>query len=70
MVLVTVQLAANASIPPLVIPDGLRAVNGLYLSTTGAVEGSVWSADDPPDSGRGSSSPCPAPRRCWGRCDR
>lgn len=41
-VLLTVQLAANASVPPLCIDDGLRAVNGLYLSCTGSVEGSVW----------------------------
>ena len=41
-ILLSVQLAANASIPPLAIPNGVRAVNGLYLHTTGAVEGSVW----------------------------
>lgn len=41
-VLMAVQLAANASVPPLSVADGLQAVNGLYLSATGAVEGSVW----------------------------
>jgi hypothetical protein len=41
-ILLSVQLAANASIPPLAIDDGLRAANGLFLSATGAVEGSVW----------------------------
>lgn len=41
-ILLTVQLAANASIPPLSIPNGIRAVNGIYLSASGAVEGSVW----------------------------
>jgi len=41
-VLMSVQLAANASVPPLSIADGLHANNGLYLSATGAVEGSVW----------------------------
>lgn len=41
-ILLTVQLAANASIPPLPIADGVRALNGLYLSATGALEGSVW----------------------------
>ncbi len=41
-ILLTVQLAANASIPPLSIADGLKANNGLYLSATGTVEGSIW----------------------------
>lgn len=41
-VLFSVQLAANASVPPLSIDDGVRAVNGLFLQATGAVEGSVW----------------------------
>lgn len=41
-VLMSVQLAANASVPPLSVADGLRAVDGLFLSATGAVEGSVW----------------------------
>lgn len=41
-VLMSVQLASNASVPPLALADGLRASNGLYLSCTGAVEGSVW----------------------------
>jgi hypothetical protein len=41
-VLMAVQLAANASVPPLALADGLRATSGLYLSATGAVEGSVW----------------------------
>lgn len=41
-VLLSVQLAANASVPPLALADGLRATSGLYLSATGAVEGSVW----------------------------
>lgn len=41
-VLLAVQLAANASIPPLQIADGLQAVNGLFFQSTGAVEGSLW----------------------------
>jgi hypothetical protein len=41
-ILLAVQLAANASVPPLAVSDGLRANAGLYLSTTGSVEGSVW----------------------------
>lgn len=41
-VLFAVQLAGNASVPPLSIADGLRAANGLFLQATGAIEGSVW----------------------------
>ena len=41
-VLLAVELAGDASVPPLAIPAGVRAVNGLFLETTGAVEGSVW----------------------------
>lgn len=40
--LFSVQLAGNASVSPLSIADGLRAVNGLFLTATGALEGSVW----------------------------
>lgn len=40
--LLAVQLAAGAAIPPLVIPEGVRAAAGLFLQTTGSVEGSVW----------------------------
>ncbi|GAB2836327.1 hypothetical protein GCM10027176_45820 [Actinoallomurus bryophytorum] len=35
---------SGATTPPVTIDGGLRAVNGLYLSTTGSVEGSVWIA--------------------------
>ncbi len=41
-VLLSVQLAGNASTPPLSIDNGLRAVNGLFVTATGAIEGSVW----------------------------
>lgn len=41
-ILLSVQLAGNASIPPLAIDGGLRAQTGLYVSATGAIEGSVW----------------------------
>jgi hypothetical protein len=40
--LFSVQLAGNASTPPLSIDHGLRAINGLFLTATGAIEGSVW----------------------------
>ena len=43
-VLFAYALAANGTTPPLTIDGGLRAAAGLYLSATGAVEGSVWIA--------------------------
>jgi hypothetical protein len=41
-VLFSVQLAANASSPPLAVADGIRASAGLFLQSTGAIKGSVW----------------------------
>lgn len=41
-VLFAYALSALGTTPPLSIDNGLRAPNGLYMSTTGPVEGSVW----------------------------